>query len=144
MRQAYRGEMLNHPLRREIVVTQVVNGLVNFAGITFFHRLSQETSASAEELARAHYVCREIYGVNALMRSISELDNVVDATIQTDMRLTVRTLIERATRWMVNNRRAPLDSEATVDHFGTAIQEVVAALPDGPGGCGASRPGSAS
>jgi len=130
MRQAYRAEMLSHPLRREIVVTQVVNGLVNFAGITFFHRLSQETSASAEELVRAHYVCREIYGVNALMRSISELDNVVDATIQTDMRLTVRTLIERATRWMVNNRRAPLDSEATVDFFGTAIHEVLTALPD--------------
>ncbi|MEJ7628708.1 MAG: NAD-glutamate dehydrogenase [Nocardioidaceae bacterium] len=129
MRQAYRNEMLSHPLRREIVVTQVVNGLVNFAGITFFHRLSQETSASAEELVRAHYVCREIFGVNALMRSISELDNMVDATMQTDMRLTVRTLIERATRWMVNNRRAPLDSEATVDHFGTAIQDVLGALP---------------
>jgi glutamate dehydrogenase len=130
MRQAYRKEMLAHPLRREIIVTQVVNGLVNFAGITFFHRLSQETSASGEELARAHYVCREIYGVNAVMRAINELDNVVDASIQTDMRLAVRTLIERATRWMVNNRRAPLDSEATVDHFGTAIQQVVSALPD--------------
>ena len=36
--------MAAHPLRREIIVTQVVNNLVNFAGITFFHRLSQETS----------------------------------------------------------------------------------------------------
>jgi glutamate dehydrogenase len=130
MRQTYRDQMLSHPLRREIVVTQVVNGLVNFAGITFFHRLSQETSASAEELVRAHYVCREIYGVNALMAAIDKLDNVVEATLQTDMRLNVRTLIERATRWMVNNRRAPLDSEATVDYFDTAIQQVVAALPD--------------
>ncbi len=130
MRQKYRNEMLSHPLRREIIVTQVVNGLVNFAGITFFHRLSQETNSSAEELVRAHYVCREIYGVNAVMRSIDELDNLVDASIQTEMRLAARTLIERATRWMVNNRRAPLDSEATVDHFGTAIQQVVAALPE--------------
>jgi len=129
MRQVYRAEMVEHPLRREIVVTQAVNGLVNFAGITFFHRLSLETGASAEELVRAHYVCREIYGVTAVMRSIDELDNIVDAGLQTDMRLSVRTLIERATRWMVNNRRAPLDSDATVDSFGTAIEEVVAALP---------------
>ena len=130
MRQTYRKEMLGHPLRREIIVTQVVNGLVNFAGTTFFHRLSQETSAGAEELARAHYVCREIYGVNGIVRAISALDNVVDAFVQTEMRLGVRTLIERATRWMVNNRRTPLDSEATVDHFGTSIQEVVNALPE--------------
>ncbi len=129
LRQKYRAAMLAHPLRREIIVTQVVNELVNFAGITFFHRLSQETSASGEELARAHYVCREIYGADAVMGAISELDNRVDASIQTDMRLSVRTLIERATRWMVNNRRAPMDSEATVDQFGTSIQQVLKALP---------------
>ena len=35
------GQMEAHPLRREIIVTQVVNNLVNFAGITFFHRLAR-------------------------------------------------------------------------------------------------------
>jgi glutamate dehydrogenase len=130
MRQAYRNEMLTHPLRREITITQVVNGMVNFAGITFFHRLSQETSSSAEELARAHFVCREIFNTNALMQSIDDLDNVVDASIQVEMRLGVRTLVERATRWVVNNRRAPLDSEATVEYFGTDVQRLTEAIPD--------------
>ena len=49
MRQGYRGQMEEHPLRREIVVTQVVNELVNNAGITYFHRLVGETAASAAE-----------------------------------------------------------------------------------------------
>ena len=78
--------MAAHPLRREIIVTQVVNNLVNFAGITFFHRLSQETSASAEEIARAHFVCREVYGANELIKQINALDNIIDAAVQTDMR----------------------------------------------------------
>jgi glutamate dehydrogenase len=104
--------------------------MVNFAGITFFHRLSQETSASAEELARAHFVAREVYGANDLVRHICALDNQIDAGVQTDMRLAVRTLIERASRWLVNNRRPPLDSEATVEYFGTDIQKVMHALPD--------------
>ncbi len=129
MRNDYRTQMLAHPLRREIVVTQVVNSLVNFAGITFFHRLSQETSASAADLARGHLVCREIFGVNVLMDQIHGLDNSVPASVQTDMRLSVRTLVERATRWMVNNRRSPLDSEATVEHFGTALQRVIQEIP---------------
>ncbi len=46
MRQTYREQMESHPLRREIIVTQVVNDLVNGAGMTFFHRLSEETAAS--------------------------------------------------------------------------------------------------
>jgi len=130
MRQAHREQMNNHPLRREIIVTQIVNSLVNFAGITFFHRLSQETSATVEELVRAHLVCRELYGVNQISAEINALDNKVDAAVQTRMRLSARTLIERASRWLVNNRRPPLDSEATVDHFGTEIQRVMEALPD--------------
>jgi glutamate dehydrogenase len=130
MRQDYRAEMEAHPLRREIIVTQIVNSMVNFSGITFFHRLSQETSSTAEELARAHLVSREVYGADRLIERINELDNKVGADVQTEMRLWVRTLIERATRWMVNNRRSPIDSEATVEHFGSDIETLVRALPD--------------
>jgi glutamate dehydrogenase len=130
MRQAYRSQMAEHPLRREIIVTQVVNDLVNFAGVTFFHRLSQETSATADELTRANVVSRELFGANALLERINALDNQIAAATQTDMRLAVRTLVERASRWMVNNRRHPLDSEATVEYFGTDIQKVVRELPE--------------
>jgi glutamate dehydrogenase len=130
MRQDYREEMEAHPLRREIIVTQIVNSMLNFAGITFFHRLSQETGASAEELTRAHVVSREVYGADRILGQINELDNQVGADVQTEMRLWVRTLIERATRWMVNNRRAPIDSEGTVEHFGTDIEKLVRALPE--------------
>ena len=42
----------------------------------------------------------------------------------------MRTLIERASRWLVNNRRPPIDSEGTVEHFGTDIQKVMHALPE--------------
>ena len=58
--RSYRDRMDAHPLRREIVVTQLVNQLVNPAGITFFHRLSGETGATADELARAHAIASEM------------------------------------------------------------------------------------
>jgi glutamate dehydrogenase len=130
MRQTYRARMESHPLRREIIVTSVVNDLVNGAGITFFHRLSQETSASADELVRANFVAREIFGSRALIDEIDSFDNQVDAAVQTRMRLEMRTLVERASRWLINNRRPPMDSEATVEQFGVAAQQVVAALPE--------------
>ncbi len=130
MRQTYREWMEAHPLRREIIVTSVVNDLVNGAGMTFFHRLSEETNASAEELVRANFVAREIFGSRALIDEVDSHDNVIDAGVQTRMRLEMRTLVERASRWLINNRRPPMDSEATVEFFGVVAQQVVAALPE--------------
>ncbi len=129
MRQTYRDRMESHPLRREIIVTSVVNNLVNGAGITFFHRLSQETGASAAELVRANFVAREIFGSPSLIEEIGSYDNRIDAAVQTRMRLEVRTLVERASRWLINNRRPPMDSEATVELFGVVAQRVVEELP---------------
>jgi glutamate dehydrogenase len=130
MRQTYREWMDAHPLRREIIVTSVVNDLVNGAGMTFFHRLSEETAASAQELVRANFVAREIFGSRSLIDEINSFDNVIDADVQTQMRLEMRTLVERASRWLINNRRPPLDSEATVESFGVVAQQVVSALPE--------------
>jgi glutamate dehydrogenase len=130
MRQTYRGQMTSHPLRREIIITQVVNDLVNGAGITFFHRLSEETGAGAAELVRSNFVAREIFGSRGLIDEINSYDNKIDAAVQTRMRLEMRTLVERASRWLVNNRRPPIDSEATVDFFGVMGQQVLAALPE--------------
>ena len=119
-----------HPLRREIIVTQVVNDLVNGAGITFWPRLSGETGATGAELTRANFVAREIFGSLPLRDELRSLDNTIDAAVQTRMRLEMRTLVERASRWLVNNRRPPLRSQATVDQFAGPVQQVMAQLPD--------------
>jgi glutamate dehydrogenase len=130
MQDEFREQMEQHPLRRQIIVTQVVNELVNAAGITFYHRVSQETGANEVDLVRANLVCSAVYGSRDLVSEISALDNQVSAAIQTEMRVAVRTLIERASRWLVTNRRAPLDSQATVEFFGDTVRTVMASLPD--------------
>jgi glutamate dehydrogenase len=42
----------------------------------------------------------------------------------------MRTLVERASRWLVTNRRPPLDSQATVEFFRERVQSVLAELPN--------------
>ncbi len=69
--------MGDHPLRREIIVTQVVNDLVNGAGMTFWPRLTGETGATAAELTRANFVAREIFGSLPLRKEVDALDNVL-------------------------------------------------------------------
>ncbi len=130
MHQSYRQQMNEHPLRREIIVTQLVNDLVNGAGITYFHRLSGETGATSAAVTRANFVAREIFGSRSLLDEIASYDNKIDAGVQTRMRLEVRTLVERGSRWLLNNRRPPIDSEAEVDFFEVVVQRVMAQLPE--------------
>lgn len=119
----------DHPLRREIIVTQVVNDLVNGAGFTYWPRLAGETGASPAELTRANFVAREIFGSLDLRRELEQYDNVLDAGLQTRMRVEMRTLVERASRWLVTNRRPPLDSQGNVEFFATHVQDTMLELP---------------
>jgi glutamate dehydrogenase len=128
--QEHADRMTAHPLRREIIVTQVVNDLVNGAGLTFWPRLAGETGASAADLTRANFVAREIFGSLGLREELRTFDNRLPAERQTRMRVEMRTLVERASRWLVNNRRPPLDSQATVDFFRGPVQSVMAQLPE--------------
>ena len=130
IRERFGHRLDGHPLRREIIVTQVVNRLVNVAGITFYPRLSLETGAPAETLTRAHVAAREIFGVDEILRDIERLDNKVDSGVQVRMRLEARTIAERASRWLVQNRRPPLDIAGCVEYFTDPVRRLTAVLPE--------------
>jgi glutamate dehydrogenase len=130
VQESFLSQVRDHPLRREIIVTQVVNDLVNGAGMTFVPRLSGETGAGTAELTRANFVAREIFGSLPLRQELERWDNRIDAGVQTRMRIQMRTLVERASRWLVTNRRPPLDSQGTVEHFREPVQALMARLPE--------------
>ncbi|MCU7824526.1 NAD-glutamate dehydrogenase [Kitasatospora sp. DSM 101779] len=119
----------NHPLRREIITTLIVNDTINRGGCTFAFRLREETGATMEEIARTHAAARAVFGLEQLWDDIEGLDNKVAARVQTKMRLHVRRLVERATRWMLNNRRQPLDIAGTIEFFHDRVNQVWESLP---------------
>jgi len=118
-----------HPLRREIIANRVANRVVDDAGVTFLHRLAMETAAPPEELARAHLIASEVYDLASLTAAVSGLDLRVPAFVQVAMRLDARTLVERAARWFVLSRPAPLDIARELAYFTEPVHDVVAAVP---------------
>ena len=129
MRERYADVMPQHRLHREIIATVVVNQFVNSSGITCFHRLSGETGAAAPDVIRAQIAARALFGADKLDAAIQALDHHIDAQMQTVLRMEVRTLVERATRWLVNNRRRPIDIQAAVDQLQAGVQRVQQQLP---------------
>jgi glutamate dehydrogenase len=128
IRDRYADRLTDHPLRREIIATCVTNAMVNRAGTTFAFRLAEEVGLPVPHIARAHIASWEIFGLEQLQAEIESLADVsTDAQIR--LRLEVRTLAERASRWLLRNRRQPLDIRGTVEHFGPAVPLLADEIP---------------
>ena len=129
LREEFGAQLQRHPLRREIIASRVVNDLVNRAGTTFAFRLGDETGAGADDIARAYTAAREAFGLRELWSEIEALDGRVPTETQIAMRLKARILLERATRWLLRNRRRPLDIAATVARYAPGAAALGQALP---------------
>ncbi|MEU5954201.1 NAD-glutamate dehydrogenase [Streptomyces sp. NPDC047525] len=129
LQEKFPEQIDEHALRREIITTVLVNDTVNTGGSTFLHRLREETGASLEEIVRAQLAAREIFGLSKVWDAVEALDNVVAADVQTRIRLHSRRLVERGTRWLLNNRPQPLQLAETIDFFSEGVAEVWTELP---------------
>ncbi|MER8028610.1 NAD-glutamate dehydrogenase [Streptomyces bauhiniae] len=129
LRERFAEVIDNHPLRREITTTVLVNDTVNTGGTTYLHRLREETGASLEEIVRAQTAARAIFSSSPVWDAVEALDNQVDAAVQTRIRLHSRRLVERGTRWLLNNRPQPLQLAETVEFFADRVEQVWQQMP---------------
>lgn len=128
LRDKFGSQIDAHALRREIITTRVVNDLVNLGGLSLMFRMREETGAAADEVARAHLAARQIFKADEILDRVKALDNQVAASVQTKMRLHLRRLVERSTRWMLSNRRE-IDIAAQIVFFSEGVADVAAHLP---------------
>ncbi|MFH8257208.1 NAD-glutamate dehydrogenase [Streptomyces roseolus] len=129
LREKFGEAVDNHALRREIITTVLVNDTVNTGGSTFLHRLREETGASLEEIVRAQTAARAIFRLSEVWDAVEALDNTVPAEVQTRMRLHSRRLVERGTRWLLNNRPQPIAIGETIEFFAERVDQVWRQLP---------------
>ena len=122
LRERFRDGILRHPLRREIVVTALVNQMVNTSGSSFDHRMTEETGASSADVLRAWIAARDVFGVPALWAEVEATTGTVAFTDQVAAFLDLRRMVERAAMWLLRRRRPPLDLGAVVAEFRPGVQ----------------------
>jgi glutamate dehydrogenase len=129
LRAPFEARMPSHPLRREIITTSVVNEMVDTGGTTFLFRLGEETSAAVPDITRAWLVARDVFGMQEFWRQVAELAGKVDVSARIGLVLEGRKLAERASRWLLLNRRVPFGIDETADFLRDGVTTVRAAIP---------------
>jgi glutamate dehydrogenase len=123
LRERFGDLMPDHRLRREIITTVAVNRFVNSQGISSYHRLSSDTGASAAEIIRAQLAARSIFRVGVLEMGLRRQSP--DAATYVELMVTMRHLVERGTRWVLQTFGSPIDVAHVIDTFAGPSREVL-------------------
>jgi glutamate dehydrogenase len=129
LRARFADRMSAHRLRREIITTSVVNEMVDTGGTTFLFRIGEETGLPVPDITRAWLVAREVFGMPAFWDQVEQLAGEMDVDARIGLVLEARKLIERATRWLLLNRRPPFGIAETVSYLSEGVATVRSGIP---------------
>ncbi|HET6520388.1 MAG TPA: NAD-glutamate dehydrogenase domain-containing protein, partial [Geminicoccaceae bacterium] len=121
LRKRFRDEILEHRLRREIVATQLANGIVNRTLGAVVDELREETGCGAPEIARAYAVARDAFELVPLWGRIEALADRLSADAQIVLFNEVRHELERGVRWFLGQLPQPIAIAPTVARFGPGV-----------------------
>ncbi len=124
LRERFGPAIRDHSLRREITTTLLVNEVVDGGGMTYAFRLAEEMSATATDAVRAFAVATEVFDLHSIWRSIDTLGTRVPVAVADDMRLELRRLLDRTSRWLLINRPQPLAVGAEITRFRGVVESL--------------------
>jgi len=123
LRERFSSDIRSHQLRREIVTTMLVNGLVDTAGITYAYRVAEDVGVGPIDAVRSYVAANAIFRVGEVWRQIRAAgDNGVSVAVTDRMTLDLRRLIDRAGRWLLNYRPQPLAVGAEINRFAEKVR----------------------
>jgi len=128
VRDRFPGAVRNHPLRREIVTTMLVNEMVDGGGITYAFRLGEELSAGAADAVRAYTVATVVFDLPALWERMR--DPAIPTAVSDAILLESRRVLDRVSRWLLTNRPQPLTVGSALARFSEPIRALMPRLPE--------------
>jgi glutamate dehydrogenase len=117
-----------HRLRRDIIVTQLANSMINRGGPSLVVRIADQTGAPAARIAQAFAAVRDSYGMTALNTEIDGLDNRISGNLQLDLYAAVQDLLLDRLVWFLRNVDLKQGLATIVEHYRDGIAMVEAAL----------------
>ncbi|ANY07677.1 NAD-glutamate dehydrogenase domain-containing protein [Pseudonocardia sp. HH130630-07] len=118
--------LADHPLRRQIVVSALTNHVVDSAGMSFCHRLADDTGASWPEVVRAHLVASSVLRIGELQHRITGIAPGLPCAVADELMALSRRLLERGARWVLQHRPRPVDPTTEIARLGGAVAVLLA------------------
>ncbi|MPM32002.1 NAD-specific glutamate dehydrogenase [bioreactor metagenome] len=117
-----------HPLRREIIATQLANTIVNHGGITFVHRAIEETGTDPQQIARAFIILSEVFEMSEYLSAVEALDGIVPTAVQSELYLEFRRQLDRGVRHLLSRPAGLRTIDEEIQHSRRPVHDLRAEL----------------
>ncbi|WP_067699760.1 NAD-glutamate dehydrogenase [Nocardia jejuensis] len=127
LRSRFGAAIKKHRLRREITTTTLVNEVVDLGGITYAHRLNEEIGATASDSVRAFTAATQIFDLHSIWSRIRDAD--VSIAMKDALELETKRTLDRASRWLLNNRPQPIAVGAEINRYSASVRTLSPKVP---------------
>lgn len=117
LQTSYHKQMQTHPLKNEIIATQLANDIIDDMGINFVGRMEDETGTSVVDIAKCYVISKHIIGMSETWQTITSLDNQLSADTQLDLLFESRRYVRRSACWLLRYRDRNLSIQETIDFY---------------------------
>ncbi len=124
LREHFPEGIEHHRLRRDIIATRLSNAMINHGGPAFVARLTDETGAGIDSIAKAFAVVRDGFGLAGLNREIDALDGLVAGAVQLDLYGVVQDMLLDRSIWFLRNVDLRRNLDELVGHYAAGIAPV--------------------
>ena len=125
----YRAELQQHPLRREIIATELASEVVNNLGPGFVYQLVDTTAVTVPEVVKTAIIAMDVFDIRKPWAAIEKLDYQVPAAIQTEMMTGLMRLIRRSARWLLLQRQTRMDCQSEITRLAKPVAAFRRMLP---------------
>jgi len=114
---AYEHEILNHPLKREIIATVISDIVINHQGVTFISDYEKLGVDRFLLKTKSYLVVKQLFGAHDIREKIYSQDYIMDVEKQYKLVNRLEYILYASTRWMVKYlKNNQLDSVHILDH----------------------------
>jgi glutamate dehydrogenase len=104
-----------HRLRREIIVTELVNDLVNLMGASFLYRVVRDTGTDVAGVVRAWVIASGVAGAEDIRRDLAVIRNQFPAPVVYRWLHGLARVLERTTHWAIANVDPHAPAHSVID-----------------------------
>ena len=126
----YWNEICVHPMRKEIIASQVANTIIEHVGASFIYRLNQELGMHPTRIIAAFIIADTILDASLLRYELEIVDTVASVKGYMKSLLKVGRSLDSMTRWFLAHGDARLDLEATIKHYQEPFQHLLRKSPE--------------
>ena len=124
MQERFREEILQHPLRDEIIRTVLINKIINQLGGVLLSNIRRETGADLGDIIRSYIIIGEIFNLDSLWELVEDLSPMIDHNIKIDMFTELAKIIRRGISWLVKHNGHPIDIIKIINEFKNPAQRL--------------------